>query len=149
MQILMKFRINIPFHCRNHFEKLSRKIYGNLHSFENVHKLSDNFWFSDANFNKNWLSTHFLSDPPGPLSFYTSMESNIIFLQQFLSVSRGDIPPTHGRSQNFGSGGTLLAVGLVGGPGAEPPPPDAGEFSKSFLRKLLKMHSFSIFFKKI
>ena len=38
-------------------------------------------------------------------------------------------------------------AGLVGGPGAEPP--DAGEFSKNFLRKLLKMHYFNIFQKNL
>ena len=49
------------------------------------------------------------------------------------------------------SGVFKVLAGLVGGPGAEPP--EAGEFSKIcnkiFLRKLQKMHYFSIFFEKI
>ena len=51
-----------------------------------------------------------------------------------------------GRSQDFGSGETLLRGGLVGGQGAELT--DAEEvlkIFKGFLRKMLKMHYFSTF----
>ena len=52
-------------------------------------------------------------------------------------------------AQPVRGGGPFHGVGLVGGPGAEPR--DAGEFSKifkKFLKKISKMHYFSIFFKK-
>ena len=44
---------------------------------------------------ENWLFTHFLSYLPGPLSFYTALENNTIFLQQFFSVSGGGIIPPY------------------------------------------------------
>ena len=43
---------------------------------------------------KNSFFTHFLSDLPGPLSFYTALENNPIFLQQFFHFLRGGkLPP--------------------------------------------------------
>ena len=48
------------------------------------------------------------------------------------------------RRQDFGSGGgTLWGVGLVGGPGAEPP--DAREFSKISKKFLKKISKYAIF----
>ena len=38
---------------------------------------------------ENWLFIHFLSLLPGPLSFYTALENNTIFLQQFFRFRRG------------------------------------------------------------
>ena len=51
------------------------------------------------------------------------------------------------------SGGFKVMAGLVGGTGAEPPPPGRQRIfenlQKNFVRKLQKMHYFSIFYKKI
>ena len=38
---------------------------------------------------ENWLFLFFLSNLPGPLSFYTAMENNTIFLQQFFRFRGG------------------------------------------------------------
>ena len=40
--------------------------------------------------------------------------------------------------------GNILGVGLVGGPGADPPPPDAGEFSKIFKKFIKKIEKYII-----
>ena len=50
-----------------------------------------NFKFIKRNSMENWFLIDFLSDLPGPLSFYT-LENNTIFLQQFL-LFRGNISP--------------------------------------------------------
>ena len=45
---------------------------------------------------ENWLFILFLSHLPGPLSFYTALENNTIFLQQFLGFGGGEastLPP--------------------------------------------------------
>ena len=42
---------------------------------------------------ENWGSTHFLSDLPWPLSFYTALENNTIFLQQFFRFREGESSP--------------------------------------------------------
>ena len=57
----------------------------------------------------------------------------------------------HGRSQDFGSGGIPLGVGLVGGQGGGAPRTQGNfrKFSKNFLRKLLKMNYFRIFSKNL
>ena len=48
------------------------------------------------------------------------------------------------RRQDFGSGGgTFWGIGLVGGPGAEPP--DAGEFAKIFKKFLKKIANNALF----
>ena len=41
---------------------------------------------------ENWLLIHFLSILPGPLSFYTALENNTIFLQQFFRFRGGSFP---------------------------------------------------------
>ena len=43
---------------------------------------------------------------------------------KFCPANEMSIPRDHGRSQNFGSGGTLLGAGLVGGPRAKPRVPE-------------------------
>ena len=42
---------------------------------------------------ENALFIHFLSHLPGPLSFYTALENNTIFLQQFFRFRGGGISP--------------------------------------------------------
>ena len=52
---------------------------------------------------ENWLFTHFLSLLPGPLSFYTALENNTIYLQQFFRF-RGEaypLPPPAGAHDFF------------------------------------------------
>ena len=49
---------------------------------------------------ENWLFILFLSHRPGPLSFYTALENNTIFLQQFFRFRGGGeaspLPPPAG-----------------------------------------------------
>ena len=47
------------------------------------------------NLNGKFILTDFLSGLPGPLSFYTALENNIIFLQQFFRFG-GFCPPLAG-----------------------------------------------------
>ena len=43
---------------------------------------------------ENWLFIHFLSLLPGPLSFYTALENNTIYLQHFFRFQgEGTLPP--------------------------------------------------------
>ena len=42
---------------------------------------------------ENWFFTHFLSDLPGPLPFYTALENNTIFYNNFSGFERGFPPP--------------------------------------------------------
>ena len=53
----------------------------------------------------------------------------------------------HGRSQEFGWGGTLFGGRHCGGPGARAP--GRWRIFKKFLKKIAKMHYFSKFFKKL
>ena len=43
---------------------------------------------------ENGVFTYFLSDLPGPVCFYTALENNTIFLQQFFTVSGENLPPS-------------------------------------------------------
>ena len=58
---------------------------------------------------------------------------------------------SHRRSQGFGAGGTLLGVVLARVRGADPLPRRRRIFEnfQKFLKKIAKMHYFSIFFKKV
>ena len=44
---------------------------------------------------ENWVLTHFLSALPGPLSFYTDLENNPFFYNNFFAFfwGRGNLPP--------------------------------------------------------
>ena len=51
---------------------------------------------------ENWFFTHFLSDLPGPLSVYTALENNTIYLQHFLGfrVEESSPPPAGAPDKN-------------------------------------------------
>ena len=60
------------------------------------------FWNLHIKISKeNWLFIYFLSHLLGPLSFYTALENNTIFLQQFFRFRGGGeaspLPPPCGR----------------------------------------------------
>ena len=49
--------------------------------------------FTYKNLNGKLILIHFLSVLPGPLSFYTALENNTIFLQQFFLFRGGEASP--------------------------------------------------------
>ena len=55
--------------------------------------------FTYTNLNRKLTFFYFLSHLPGPLSFYTALENNTIFLQHFFGFGAGGSfpPPPHGR----------------------------------------------------
>ena len=69
-----------------------------------------------------------------------------VFISKFSNMQIKSLAPA-----GFWFGETLYGVGLYGGQGAEPPPGHwriFGNLQKDFVRKLQKLHYFSIFFKK-
>ena len=51
---------------------------------------------------ENCFFTHFISDLPGPLSFYPTLENNTIFLQQFFRFrGRAELPPPPAGAHGF------------------------------------------------
>ena len=82
---------------------------------------------------ENWLFTHFLSLLPGPLSFYTALENNTIFLHQFF---RGGSEGHQGRACKG------LAAWAVTGGGA---PRTLEKFSKNVYKINEKLQFFKNF----
>ena len=72
------------------------KLAANLSALRLKTNEGGNFW-QILNFHKkfsmeNWFYTEFLSHPPAPLSFYTALQNNTIFLPQFFDFIAWTIP---------------------------------------------------------
>ena len=67
-----------------------------------------------------------------------------------LEVNRRNFKELYSGIRRKSFGGFKVMAGIVGGLGAESPrtPENFRKFAKDFLRKLQKMHYFSLFFKK-